>query len=137
VLGENAFPDPYDPSKRRVPTMLVTDLSLRVDPVYEKISRRFYEHPDEFADAFARAWFKLTHRDMGPIVRYLGPLVPKETDAPRHGSDRALSRPARPEGDADLARPDPRGGSSADWGSGHCRSEGENPRDSSRPSPIK
>ncbi len=59
--------------------MLVTDLSLRVDPVYEKISRRFYEHPDEFADAFARAWFKLTHRDMGPIVRYLGPLVPKET----------------------------------------------------------
>jgi catalase-peroxidase len=59
--------------------MLVTDLSLRVDPVYEKISRRFYEHPDEFADAFARAWFKLTHRDMGPKVRYLGPLVPKET----------------------------------------------------------
>ena len=59
--------------------MLVTDLSLRVDPVYEKISRRFYEHPDQFADAFARAWFKLTHRDMGPIVRYLGPLVPKET----------------------------------------------------------
>jgi catalase-peroxidase len=58
--------------------MLVTDLSLRVDPVYEKISRRFYEHPDQFADAFARAWFKLTHRDMGPIVRYLGPLVPKE-----------------------------------------------------------
>src|ERR1700730_7298582 len=73
------IPDPYDPSKRRVPTMLVTDLSLRVDPVYEKISRRFYEHPDEFADAFARAWFKLTHRDMGPLVRYLGPLVPKET----------------------------------------------------------
>ncbi|MFL5269814.1 MAG: catalase/peroxidase HPI, partial [Stellaceae bacterium] len=73
------IPDPFDPSKRRVPTMLVTDLSLRVDPVYEKISRRFYEHPDEFADAFARAWFKLTHRDMGPKVRYLGPLVPKET----------------------------------------------------------
>src|SRR5580700_8232318 len=68
------IPDPYDPSKRRVPTMLVTDLSLRVDPVYEKISRRFYEHPDEFADAFARAWFKLTHRDMGPQIRYLGPL---------------------------------------------------------------
>jgi catalase-peroxidase len=62
-----------------VPTMLVTDVALRVDPVYEKISRRFYEHPDEFADAFARAWFKLTHRDMGPKVRYLGPLVPKET----------------------------------------------------------
>ena len=59
--------------------MLTTDLSLRLDPVYEKISRRFYEHPDQFADAFARAWFKLTHRDMGPIVRYLGPLVPKET----------------------------------------------------------
>src|SRR5881392_3053880 len=58
--------------------MLTTDLSLRLDPVYEKISRRFYEHPDQFADAFARAWFKLTHRDMGPIHRYLGPLVPKE-----------------------------------------------------------
>src|SRR5436190_750721 len=77
--GGATIPDPFDPSKRRVPTMLVTDLSLRVDPVYEKISRRFYQHPDEFADAFARAWFKLTHRDMGPIVRYLGPLVPKET----------------------------------------------------------
>jgi catalase-peroxidase len=73
------IPDPFDPSKRRVPTMLVTDLSLRYDPAYEKISRRFYEHPDQFADAFARAWFKLTHRDMGPIQRYLGPLVPKET----------------------------------------------------------
>ena len=72
------IPDAFDPAKRRVPTMLTTDLSLRVDPVYEKISRRFYEHPDEFADAFARAWFKLTHRDMGPIVRYLGPLVPQE-----------------------------------------------------------
>jgi catalase-peroxidase len=77
--GAATIPDAYDPSKRHVPTLLVTDLSLRVDPVYEKISRRFYEHPDEFADAFARAWFKLTHRDMGPIVRYLGPLVPKET----------------------------------------------------------
>src|SRR5262250_598320 len=73
------IPDAYDPSKRHVPTMLVTDLSLRVDPIYEKISRRFYEHRDQFADAFARAWFKLTHRDMGPKVRYLGPLVPKET----------------------------------------------------------
>jgi catalase-peroxidase len=71
-------PDPFDPSKKRVPTMLVTDLSLRYDPIYEKISRRFYENPDQFADAFARAWFKLTHRDMGPIIRYLGPLVPKE-----------------------------------------------------------
>jgi catalase-peroxidase len=74
-----AMPDPFDGSKKRVPTMLVTDLSLRLDPAYSKISRRFYEHPDEFADAFARAWYKLTHRDMGPIQRYLGPLVPKET----------------------------------------------------------
>jgi catalase-peroxidase len=73
------IPDAHDKSKKHVPTMLTTDLSLRVDPVYEKISRRFYEHPDQFADAFARAWFKLTHRDMGPIARYLGPLVPKET----------------------------------------------------------
>src|SRR5947207_3323585 len=73
------IPDAHDKSKKHVPTMLVTDLSLRMDPAYEKISRRFYEHPDEFADAFARAWFKLTHRDMGPIHRYLGPLVPKET----------------------------------------------------------
>ncbi|WP_407168461.1 catalase/peroxidase HPI [Bradyrhizobium sp. ORS 111] len=73
------IPDPFDPSKKRKPTMLTTDLSLRMDPAYEKISRRFYEHPDQFADAFARAWFKLTHRDMGPIQRYLGPLVPKET----------------------------------------------------------
>ena len=73
------IPDAFDPSKKHVPTMLTTDLSLRFDPAYEKISRRFYEHPDQFADAFARAWFKLTHRDMGPIQRYLGPLVPKET----------------------------------------------------------
>jgi catalase-peroxidase len=71
-------PDAHDPSKKHVPTMLTTDLSLRFDPTYEKISRRFYENPDQFADAFARAWFKLTHRDMGPIARYLGPLVPKE-----------------------------------------------------------
>ena len=77
--GAGTVPDPHDASKRRTPNMLTTDLSLRFDPVYEKISRRFYEHPDELADAFARAWFKLTHRDMGPIVRYLGPLVPKET----------------------------------------------------------
>ena len=77
--AEPTIPDPFDKSKKRVPTMLTTDLSLRFDPAYEKISRRFYEHPDQFADAFARAWFKLTHRDMGPIVRYLGPLVPKET----------------------------------------------------------
>src|SRR5690349_12382445 len=77
--AEPSIPDPFDPAKKRVPTMLTTDLSLRLDPAYEKISRRFYEHPDQFADAFARAWFKLTHRDMGPVVRYLGPLVPKET----------------------------------------------------------
>jgi catalase-peroxidase len=73
------IPDAFDKSKKHVPTMLTTDLSLRMDPAYEKISRRFYENPDQFADAFARAWFKLTHRDMGPIQRYLGPLVPKET----------------------------------------------------------
>jgi catalase-peroxidase len=72
------IPDAYDKSKKHVPTMLTTDLSLRFDPAYEKISRRFYENPDQLADAFARAWFKLTHRDMGPIHRYLGPLVPKE-----------------------------------------------------------
>ena len=77
--GAGTVPDAHDPSKRHSPSMLTTDLSLRFDPAYEKISRRFYEHPDQFADAFARAWFKLTHRDMGPIARYLGPLVPKET----------------------------------------------------------
>jgi catalase-peroxidase len=72
------IPDAFDPSQKRKPRMLTTDLSLRFDPAYEKISRRFLEHPEQFADAFARAWFKLTHRDMGPIQRYLGPLVPKE-----------------------------------------------------------
>ncbi|HEX5229194.1 MAG TPA: catalase/peroxidase HPI [Bryobacteraceae bacterium] len=77
--GQATIPDAFDQTKKRVPTMLTTDLSLRFDPAYEKISRRFYEHPEQFADAFARAWFKLTHRDMGPIARYLGPLVPKET----------------------------------------------------------
>jgi catalase-peroxidase len=77
--ADATIPDPFDKSKKRVPTMLTTDLSLRLDPAYEKISRRFYEHPEQFADAFARAWFKLTHRDMGPIGRYLGPLVPKES----------------------------------------------------------
>ena len=76
--GANTVPDAADPSRHHAPTMLTTDLSLRFDPVYNNISRRFYEHPDEFADAFARAWFKLTHRDMGPRSRYLGPLVPKE-----------------------------------------------------------
>jgi catalase-peroxidase len=75
--GNGTVPDAHDPSKRHAPSMLTTDLALRFDPAYEKISRRFFEHPDQFADAFARAWFKLTHRDMGPIVRYLGPLVPK------------------------------------------------------------
>ena len=74
----DAVPDAHDPKKRHAPTMLTTDLSLRVDPIYEKISRRFLEHPQEFADAFAKAWFKLTHRDMGPLARYLGPLVPAE-----------------------------------------------------------
>ncbi|MGD0159202.1 MAG: catalase/peroxidase HPI [Candidatus Bathyarchaeia archaeon] len=76
--GAGTVPDPHDPSKRRSPGMLTTDLALRFDPVYEKISRRFYENPDQFADAFARAWFKLTHRDMGPRSRYLGPEVPAE-----------------------------------------------------------
>jgi catalase-peroxidase len=77
--GNGTVPDAHDPSKRHAPSMLTTDLALRFDPAYEKISRRFFEHADQFADAFARAWFKLTHRDMGPISRYLGPLVPKET----------------------------------------------------------
>jgi catalase-peroxidase len=77
--AEATIPDAYDKSKKHIPTMLTSDLALRFDPAYEKISRHFYQHPDQFADAFARAWFKLTHRDMGPIVRYLGKLVPKET----------------------------------------------------------
>ena len=76
--GAGTIPDAHDPSKRHAPTMLTTDLSLRLDPAYEKISRRFYEHPQEFAEAFAKAWFKLTHRDMGPISRYLGKLVPAQ-----------------------------------------------------------
>jgi catalase-peroxidase len=76
--GAGTIPDAHDPSRRHAPTMLTTDLSLRFDPAYEKVSRRFYENPDAFADAFARAWFKLTHRDMGPRARYLGPLVPAE-----------------------------------------------------------
>lgn len=76
--GANSIPDAHDPNKRHAPFMLTTDLSLRFDPEYEKISRRFYENPDAFADAFARAWYKLTHRDMGPIARYLGPEVPTE-----------------------------------------------------------
>ena len=76
--GAGTVPDAHDPSKRHAPSMLTTDLALRFDPVYEKISRRFYENPDQLADAFARAWFKLTHRDMGPRIRYLGPEVPAE-----------------------------------------------------------
>ena len=76
--AEPIIPDAFDPSKKHLPTMLTTDLSLRLDPEYEKISRRFLENPDEFADAFARAWYKLTHRDMGPVSRYLGPDVPQE-----------------------------------------------------------
>ena len=76
--ADGTVPDPHDPSKRRTPMMLTTDLALRFDPVYEPISRRFHEHPEEFADAFAKAWYKLTHRDMGPITRYLGPEVPSE-----------------------------------------------------------
>ncbi len=76
--AKDAVQDPHDPSRRRPPVMLTTDLALRMDPIYEPISRRFLEHPDEFAEAFAKAWFKLTHRDMGPITRYLGPLVPSE-----------------------------------------------------------
>ena len=76
--GAGTVPDAHDPEKKHAPFMLTTDLSLRMDPAYEKISRHFYENPDEFADAYSRAWFKLTHRDMGPIERYLGPEVPKE-----------------------------------------------------------
>ena len=98
--GAGTVPDAHDPSKRRSPSMLTTDLSLRFDPAYEKISRRFYENPDQFADAFARAWFKLTHRDMGPIVRYLGPLVPKEA-LPWQDPIPAVDHPLI--GDADIA----------------------------------
>src|SRR5271169_160554 len=79
AAGAGSVPDAHDPSKRHSPAMLTTDLALRFDPVYEKISRRFHAHPDQLADAFARAWYKLTHRDMGPLSRYLGPLVPAET----------------------------------------------------------
>ncbi|MBV9841204.1 MAG: catalase/peroxidase HPI [Sphingomonadaceae bacterium] len=93
-------PDPFDPAKKRKPTMLTSDLALREDPAYEKISRRFYENPDQFADAFARAWFKLTHRDMGPIQRYLGKLVPKEELI---WQDRIPIPGYPPLGDADVA----------------------------------
>ena len=102
------IPDPFDPTKKHVPTMLTTDLSLRFDPIYEKISRRFMENPDQFADAFARAWFKLTHRDMGPRARYLGPR--------------------RAEGDADLAGSDPGRRSQADRRQGHRGPQGQDSR---------
>ncbi len=94
------IPDAFDPAKKHVPTMLTTDLSLRMDPAYEKISRRFHEHPEQFADAFARAWFKLTHRDMGPIQRYLGPLVPKEALI---WQDRIPAADHPPVGEAEIA----------------------------------
>ncbi|HEY4927498.1 MAG TPA: catalase/peroxidase HPI [Roseiarcus sp.] len=98
--GAGLVPDAHDPSKRRAPSMLTTDLALRFDPAYEKISRRFFENPDQLADAFARAWYKLTHRDMGPIVRYLGPLVPKEI-LPWQDPIPAVDHPLI--GDADIA----------------------------------
>ena len=88
--GEGTVPDAHDPAERHAPTMLTTDLSLRFDPVYEAISRRFLEHPDELADAFARAWFKLTHRDLGPVVRYRGPEVPPSSSC---GRTRCRPRP--------------------------------------------
>ena len=81
--GTGAVPDAHDPSKRHTPVMLTTDLALRMDPIYEPISRRFHQNPDEFADAFARAWFKLTHRDIGPIARYLGPEAPPSNSCGR------------------------------------------------------
>jgi len=79
--GAGTVPDAHDAFKRHAPTMLTSDIALRVDPAYEKVSRKFYENPDQFADAFARAWFKLTHRDMGPRNRYLGAEVPAEVPA--------------------------------------------------------
>ncbi|MDD9380563.1 catalase/peroxidase HPI [Streptomyces sp. ZAF1911] len=98
--AEAIIPDAYDASKKHLPTMLTTDLSLRFDPVYEPISRRFYENPDQFADAFARAWYKLTHRDMGPVVRYLGPEVPSEALL---WQDPLPARSGEPVGAADIA----------------------------------
>jgi len=104
--GAGTIPDAHDPSKRHAPTMLTTDLSLRLDPAYEKISRHFYENPDQLADAFARAWFKLTHRDMGPRTRYLGPEVPAE--------------------ELDLARPRPRSRPHADRCAGYSLPQRQN-----------
>ncbi|MCS0602699.1 catalase/peroxidase HPI [Streptomyces sp. LP11] len=98
--AEAIIPDPEDPSRKRLPTMLTTDLSLRFDPVYEPIARRFHEHPEEFADAFARAWYKLTHRDMGPKSLYLGPEVPEETLI---WQDPLPEREGEPVDDADVA----------------------------------
>jgi catalase-peroxidase len=98
--GAGSVPDAHDKTKRHAPTMLTSDLALRFDPIYEKISRRFHENPDQFADAFARAWYKLTHRDMGPLVRYLGPLVPKE-ELPWQDPIPAVNHPLI--GDADIA----------------------------------
>ena len=100
AAAAGTVPDAHDPSKRHAPMMATTDLALRMDPAYAEISKRFYEHPDQFADAFARAWYKLTHRDMGPVARYLGPLVPSETllwQDPVPPVDHALI------GDADIA----------------------------------
>ena len=106
--GAGTVPDAHDPSKRHAPSMLTTDLALRFDPAYEKISRRFFENPQQFADAFAKAWYKLTHRDMGPVSRYLGPLVPAEHQLwqdPVPAVDHKLIEESR-----------------------HCCSEGKNPR---------
>ena len=94
--GAGTVPDAHDKSKKHQPVMLTTDLSLRMDPAYEKISRRFYEHPDEFAKAFAKAWFKLTHRDMGPITRYRGKLVPKEPQIWQDPVPKATHKPISP-----------------------------------------
>ncbi len=111
VKPEHMIPDAHDPSKKHPPMMTTADLSLRLDPAYEKISRRFHQNPQEFADAFARAWFKLTHRDMGPVARYLGPLVPKEVQiwqdpipAVDHPSGRRAGH-RRPEDHAPRVRP--------------------------------
>ncbi len=104
----STVPDAHDPSKRHAPIMFTTDLALRMDPNYEPIARRFYENPQEFAEAFAKAWYKLTHRDMGPLSRYLGPLVPAESQ---------LWQDPVPAVDHELIGE-----------AGHCRAEGQDPR---------
>ena len=106
--GEGTVPHAHDPSKKIAPSMLTTDLALRFDPAYEKISRRFHENPQEFADAFAKAWFKLTHRDMGPISRYLGPEVPKEPQLWQDPVPAVESRTDRREGHRRAQEQDPR-----------------------------